>query len=155
MVTPRSRLDLLEIVDLRGTDVSDVGPFDDITLVCPRIRSLDLTSTLMTSFASVLAIAAQLPELAVLRVRLIYFRSLHFFDQCSGNAFSNLNLPELPPVLSSLRSLTLNSTNISWHTVIRCMTWAVELPAQMKMLAPCFPQLEELHLCGNTIKEVE
>ena len=67
---PFSQLEQLIIVDLKNSDVrnEDADATTAIQGVCPRIQSLDVSGTLLSTWHAVAVIARALPELKVLRL---------------------------------------------------------------------------------------
>ncbi|KAF6764015.1 hypothetical protein DFP72DRAFT_1137168, partial [Ephemerocybe angulata] len=97
-----SRLERLKVVSLDGTRVAFPDAQGRIRDTCPNIRGLDLSLTLVSSWASVAQIASELPLLQQLSLNRNRFLSLE-----RDGAFSNsfLNLTEIQ----------LNGTLLTWR----------------------------------------
>lgn len=54
---------------MRGQPINEAGPPDALLLLCPNIRELDLSKTLINSLAEAAKIAVQLPRLRLLDLR--------------------------------------------------------------------------------------
>ncbi|TEB36448.1 hypothetical protein FA13DRAFT_1258885 [Coprinellus micaceus] len=108
-----SRLDRLKVVSLDGTLVAFPDTRGKIRETCPNIRDLDLSFTLVSSWASVAHIASELPLLQRLSLNRLRLFSLER-DGAFSSAFLNLT------------EIQLNGTLLSWPEVNGIIT---QMPA--------------------------
>ena len=121
----KQALHLLTRVFMPDENVVSVGEEGELAAACGAIEELDLEGNQLQGWASIVAIAEQLPSLQWLglnRLRLDGFSVLP-----TGVASS----------LGGLHTLCLSQTGLTWE--------------QMLLLAAATPQLEELHFNGNGV----
>ncbi|RUP19616.1 CAP Gly-rich domain-containing protein, partial [Jimgerdemannia flammicorona] len=160
----QKHLDQLQEVGLAQTQISSAGTPGEIKRIAPHIHDLDLSKNLITDWSVIAQIISQLHELEVLRLKYAIFdRSvLVFYFRVCGEAYvvfispshtrvtphSHTRFDPLPTPLplglehafTSLRSLALNYTRISWR--------------EIQHFEPALPLLENLQLAGNGIREL-
>ncbi|XP_060047940.1 tubulin-specific chaperone E isoform X3 [Erinaceus europaeus] len=119
-----SQLNKLEEICLMNCAVSCAGDKGEIANLCPNIRVLSLSKNLLSSWDEVINIADQLKRLESLTL------SENKLKFPSG-------LQSLPGTFSTLKTLVLNRTGVTWSEVLRC--------------ASGWPVLEELYLNANDI----
>ncbi|XP_051023806.1 tubulin-specific chaperone E [Acomys russatus] len=120
----QSQLRALQDISLWKCAVSCAGEQGRIAEACPNIRVIDLSKNLLSTWDEVVLIAEQLKDLEALNL-----------------SENKLQFPSDSPAttrtFSTLKTLVLNKTGISWAEVLRC--------------APSWPVLEELYLKSNNI----
>ncbi|XP_055459926.1 tubulin-specific chaperone E isoform X2 [Psammomys obesus] len=120
----QSQLRTLQEISLWKCAVSCAGEQGRIAEACPNIRVVDLSKNLLSTWDEVIAIAEQLKDLEVLNL-----------------SENKLQFPSDSPTptrtFSTLKTLVLNKTGITWAEVLCC--------------APSWPVLEELYLKSNNI----
>lgn len=120
----QSQLRTLQEISLWKCAVSCAGEQGRIAEACPNIRVVDLSKNLLSTWDEVIAIAEQLKDLEGLNL-----------------SENKLQFPSDSPTptttFSTLKTLVLNKTGITWAEVLCC--------------APSWPVLEELYLKSNNI----
>lgn len=118
-------IDELTEVYLQDTPIESAGPAGQLGALAPRIELLDLSNTLLPSWDAVAAVAAELPSMVQLRL-------------CKNRLASPVaTLTVSPNPMRHLLRLFLNESAPSIE--------------ELEAIAPCLPNLEELHLCTNKI----
>ncbi|XP_074846244.1 tubulin-specific chaperone E isoform X2 [Carettochelys insculpta] len=128
IIEQQCQLNKLVDISLRECAVSHAGQKEEISTMCPNIRSVNLSKNLLPSWEKVTDIACQVQNL----------ESLDLSE----------NKMKFPPVSASvtctlckLGVLALNRTGVTWPEVLLC--------------APGWPALEELYLASNDITILE
>lgn len=120
----QSQLRSLLDISLWKCAVSCAGEQGRIAEACPNIRVVDLSKNLLSTWDEVILIAEQLKDLEAL-------------DLSENKLQFPSDSPALTRTFSTLKTLVLNKTGITWTEVLRC--------------APSWPVLEELYLKSNDI----
>ncbi|XP_033873199.3 tubulin-specific chaperone E isoform X2 [Acipenser ruthenus] len=124
----QSQLHKLEVVSVKGSDVSSAGQDNEIQQTTPNIVLLNLSENLLSSWDRVADITRQLTKLKALELR--------------GNRLSiPANPSSLTHAFANLKELALNKTGVNWSEVLEC--------------APMWPALEELYLSDNSITDLQ
>ncbi|XP_054635686.1 tubulin-specific chaperone E isoform X3 [Dunckerocampus dactyliophorus] len=121
-------LESLQTVLLQGCEVNGPGADGEIQKTTPNVTLLDLSASLLCCWDDMVAISHQLEHLEALQL-----------------SFNRLRLPSDPvahcQAFCNLKVLTLISCELTWTQILQC--------------APMWPQLEELILEDNNIKELQ
>jgi len=123
----QSTLETLDIVVLDGWAVNSAGP-SDLTIIFPRLRHLDVSNSLLSSWEDVAQISKQLPSLRILNL--------------SSNA---LELPE------STKELKMSLCHVN-HLVMNRMkgyTWR-----ELLICCEMFPKLYKLQVAYNNLSSL-
>ncbi|XP_052012160.1 tubulin-specific chaperone E [Apodemus sylvaticus] len=120
----QSHLRALQEISLWKCAVSCAGEQGRIAEACPNIRVVDLSKNLLSTWDEVILIAEQL-------------RNLEALDLSENKLQFPSESPTLTKTFSTLKTLVLNKTGITWTEVLHC--------------APSWPVLEELYLKSNSI----
>ncbi|KAI4368156.1 hypothetical protein MLD38_016744 [Melastoma candidum] len=119
------QLEELKVVSLVYQGVSSFDDPSHLSSIIPNTEELDLTGNLLYDWKDVWTFCKQLPALVALNL------------SCNLMGEDIAHMPQL----NKLRILVLNYTGICW--------------AQVDILKQSLPSLEELHLMGNNISEIE
>eukprot|EP00072_Mus_musculus_P061708 XP_011242649.1 PREDICTED: tubulin-specific chaperone E isoform X2 [Mus musculus] len=120
----QSQLRALQDISLWNCAVSHAGEQGRIAEACPNIRVVNLSKNLLSTWDEVVLIAEQLKDLEAL-------------DLSENKLQFPSDSPTLTRTFSTLKTLVLNKTGITWTEVLHC--------------APSWPVLEELYLKSNNI----
>ncbi|KAL1533933.1 tubulin-folding cofactor E [Salvia divinorum] len=119
-----SRFEELTSASLSYLGVSFPGSRDKISSTLPNLKELDLTGNLLADWNDISIICEGLPALTALNL--------------SNDSMSPVILSM--PQLSNIHILVLNQTGVLWD--------------QIEALKDALPQVEELHLMGNHLREI-
>ncbi|XP_030765565.1 tubulin-specific chaperone E [Sitophilus oryzae] len=122
--TKQSNFEALGIVSVRLQNVSFIGEPNELGRLCPNIREIDISRNLFTSWADVLNICQQLPQLYWLNI--------------SENL---LELPEeINDVYPNISVFICGNMNLTWTDI--------------KRLSKIFPNINELRANNNYITDL-
>jgi len=121
--------DLLD-VSLRQALVSGAGADGDIGDVSSRIRDLNLSANLISTWAEVARITSQLPQLYALNI-----------SDNRINAVSDTFNNDMNSAFLGLRILFANRMAYEWRDIVQCCAM--------------WPQLQQLHVCFNDVRIIE
>ncbi|XP_032420024.1 tubulin-specific chaperone E [Xiphophorus hellerii] len=127
-VVEEKRFENLPSVVLNHSDVNGPGAAGEIRKTTPNVQWLDLSGSLLSTWKDVAAITEQLDKLEGLQLSVNRI-SLTSDPWAHRQAFSNLKL------------LALNNCDFTWLQMLEC--------------APMWPQLEDLSLENNNIRELQ
>ncbi|PKI47402.1 tubulin-folding cofactor E [Punica granatum] len=115
-----------QLEEMKGASLAfgGVSSVGNIDGVVPNLQELDMTGNLLSDWKDIAILCEQLPALTVLNLSYNLMKA---------------NIPELPQ-LKHLRILVLNNTGMKWTHVY--------------LLKGSLPLIEELHLMGNKISEI-
>uniref|UniRef100_A0A3B5LZF8 Tubulin-specific chaperone E n=1 Tax=Xiphophorus couchianus TaxID=32473 RepID=A0A3B5LZF8_9TELE len=127
-VVEEKRFENLPSVVLNHSNVNGPGAAGEIRKTTPNVQWLDLSGSLLSTWKDVAAITEQLDKLEGLQLSVNRI-SLTSDPWAHRQAFSNLKL------------LALNNCDFTWLQMLEC--------------APMWPQLEDLSLENNNIRELQ